>query len=85
MAKSLEELKDIKDKYGLMKFVLSYEQNQFTRNLIQKIKKSSLEDSMIAVWNFALQQEGKYFLGKEVTRNCWYKGSAIAGMECHSK
>lgn len=80
-----ENLKKVKNKRDLLDFLRSCEESKYREFAIKKVLKQNFSDALQTAWNFALQQDGKYFLGKEVTRNSWYKGSAIAGMECHSK
>ena len=46
-------------------------------------KETNFDKALIKVWNFALQKEGKYFLGKVGIARV--KTGAIAGMECHSE
>lgn len=64
----IEELKNCKDKYDLVKFAETIPKNNYNRNLINQIKAApTVEKAMEIVWHAALQEEGKYYLGKEVS------------------
>jgi hypothetical protein len=81
----IEKLKDAKTKLDLLDFLKSFGTSPYREAAIKKVQKGSFNDALQATWDFALQQEGKYFLGKEKERNCWFKDTAIRGMEVHSK
>lgn len=53
--------------------------------LINQLKKSKdFNNSLMVVWNMVMSQNGA-FLGKEIEKKCWFKGTSIHGMECHSQ
>lgn len=82
----IEKLNEAKDKQDLLKFVKSFPASPYREAAIKKILNAfSFQNALQPTWDFALQQEGKYFLGKDIERNCWFKGTAIRGMEVHSK
>ena len=83
---NFEELKSCKTKQDFISFLSkNCTKNKYVESYKKKIAnaKSTQEVQQIA-WDCCLQSEGKYFLGKEVTRNSWFKGTSIGGMECHS-
>ena len=52
--------------------------------ILKQLEKSKdFNSSQQVVWNALISSSGA-FIGKEKTKNSWYKGTAIAGMECHS-
>ena len=86
MLNHVEQLKNCKTIQDLRKFVNLYAtgKNEYTYNFRNYIlKETNFEKALQSVWNFALQQDGKYFLGREST---YYRrsGGAITGLECHS-
>lgn len=53
---------------------------------IEKVNKcENFNEALKIVWDYALQLETGEFNGKTAEKNCWFKGSAIHGMECHSR
>lgn len=76
--KNLIELKIFADRYSPRKN--SYDFN-FRESLL---KETDFQKALQKVWNFALQQEGKYFLGREGYPKR-RSGGAITGLECHSE
>lgn len=57
-------------------------QREYTRNFLISIQKSkNKEKTLQTIYNFVLNSE-KMFVGKTIEKNNWYKGTAIAGMEC---
>ena len=86
MLKHVEQLKACKTISDLQRFVNLYtpNKNEYTYNFKQYInKETDFESALKSVWNFALQQEGKYFLGR-VGIPKRRSGGAITGLECHS-
>lgn len=88
--KNIEKIKSLKTKSDIDKFVKRLIiDNDLTKDkssviLLKQLEKSKdFESSQLAVWNSLLASSGAY-LGKEVTKKSWYKGTAISGMECHS-
>lgn len=81
---NVELLQNAKTKVDLLNFLRSANASKFKDIAINKVRSQSFNDALQTTWNFYLQQDGKYFLGKEVTKTCWHKGTAIGGMECHS-
>lgn len=81
-----EGLKKCKTKRDFINFISkNCASNKYVEGYKKKIiNAKTLEDATQAAWDCCLQSEGKYFLGKEVTRNSWFKGTSIGGMECHS-
>lgn len=76
--KTIPELKSFVNRYATGKI-------EFTALLKKKLsKETNFDKALQLVWNFALQQEGKYFLGKESTHYS-RSGGAIRGLECHSE
>lgn len=82
---NFESLKLCKDVKLLKQWVLKTPKNVLQNIVIKKLENKSFEEAMKIVWDYALQLDCGYSNGREVTKSCWYKGSAIAGMECHSK
>ena len=80
----VSKLQSAKTKKDLLDFLRSCDASQFRENAIKKVLNQPYNAALQTTWNFYLQQDGKYYLGKEVTKNCWFKGTAIGGMECHS-
>lgn len=73
---SLEDLKKFANKYaGNDKYANNFREALF--------KEKDFKKALIRTWNFALQKEGKYFLGKEGYPKI-KSGGAITGLECHS-
>lgn len=86
MLKHVEQLKSCKTISDLRRFVNLYtpNKNEYTYNFKQYInRETDFEKALKSVWNFALQQEGKYFLGR-VGIPKRRSGGAITGLECHS-
>lgn len=88
--KNIEKIKSLKTKSDIDKFVKRLIiDNNLTKDkssviLLKQLEKSKdFESSQLAVWNALVSSSGA-FLGKEVTKKSWYKGTAISGMECHS-
>lgn len=86
MLQHVEQLKDCTDLTSLKIFVQQYAPNKssYDINFRKGIQASTdFNKALQKVWNYALQQEGKYFLGREgyIKVKC----GAIAGMECHSE
>lgn len=81
-----EKLKTCRTKQEYLSFISdNCENNKFTAAFRRKIMNSHKpEEWQQLTWDCCLQNEGKYFLGKEVTKKSWFKGTAIRGMECHS-
>lgn len=88
MLNHVKELRNCKDLQNLLNFVNKYatKKDTYTYNFKENIKKEkSFDNALVKVWNFALQQDGKYFLGRETAN--WKRpagGGAITGLECHS-
>lgn len=88
--RNIENIKKLKTKGELDKFIKRLViDNGLTKDkssviLLKQLEKSKdFESSQQAVWNALVSSSGA-FLGKEVTKKSWYKGTAISGMECHS-
>ena len=90
LIKNTEHLKKLKTKSDLNRFVKRLIlDNGLTKDLssvilLKQLEKSKdFEASQQVVWNSLLASSGAY-VGKTITKNSWYKGTAISGMECHS-
>ena len=85
MLNHTDELKSCKSIPDLKRFVNRYAGNdKYAIGLRTSLaKETNFDKALIKVWNFALQKEGKYFLGKVGIARV--KTGAIAGMECHSE
>ena len=88
--RNIEKIKKLNSKSDIDKFVKRLViDNGLTKDkssviLLKQLEKSKdFNYSRQAVWNAILSSSGA-FLGKEITKKSWYKGTAIAGMECHS-
>lgn len=88
--RNIENIKKLKTKNELDRFIKRLViDNGLTKDkssviLLKQLEKSKdFESSQQAVWNALVSSSGA-FLGKEVTKKSWYKGTAISGMECHS-
>lgn len=88
--RNIENIKKLKTKGELDRFIKRLViDNGLTKDkssviLLKQLEKSKdFESSQQAVWNALVSSSGA-FLGKEVTKKSWYKGTAISGMECHS-
>lgn len=81
-----EELKSCTSISDLRKFVNTYGtgKSEYLFYLKKSLtKETNFEQALIKVWNYALQQDMKGFLGKESTH--WKRsGGSITGLECHS-
>ena len=84
------KIKQLKDKKEVDRFIRRLIiDNNLTKDkssifLLNQLKSSkSFESSIQAVWNFLVSSSGAY-VGKEITKKSWYKGTAISGLECHS-
>jgi len=87
MLKHVNELQSCKDLSSLIVFANKYatKKDTYTFNFKEGLKKEKdFNKALVKVWNFALQQEGKYFLGK-VGIPKRRSGGAITGLECHSE
>lgn len=85
MIQHIEELKSCTDLFELRRFARRYAGNdKYAKGFLEALNKEKVfQKGLQRTWNFALQQDGKYFLGKE--GYCKVKsGGAITGMECHS-
>lgn len=82
----VDELKNCKNLSELKMFVNKHnEKDKYFANFREALMKETVFDKALQrVWNFALQQDGKYFLGK-VGFAKRKGGTAIGGMECHSE
>lgn len=82
----IEELKNCKNMIDLKSFVKKYaDKDKYTINFINAFDKETVFDkALVRVWNYTLQQDGKYFLGN-VGFAKRKGGTAISGMECHSE
>ena len=90
LGRNIEKIKKITTKTDLDRFVKRLIiDNDLTKDkssviLLKQLEKSKdFETAYTAVWSSLLASSGAY-VGKTVTRNSWYKGTAISGMECHS-
>lgn len=90
LGRNIEKIKKITTKAELVRFVKRLiVDNDLTKDkssviLLKQLEKSKdFETSCTAVWSSLLASSGAY-VGKTATRNSWYKGTAISGMECHS-
>ena len=88
--RNIEKIKKLNSKSDIDKFVKRLViDNGLTKDkssviLLKQLEKSKdFNSSRQVVWNTILSSSGA-FLGKEITKKYWYKGTAIAGMECHS-
>lgn len=88
--RNIENIKKLKTKGELDRFIKRLViDNGLTKDkssviLLKQLEKSKdFESSQQTVWNALVSSSGA-FLGKEVTKKSWYKGTAISGMECHS-
>lgn len=64
----IEELKDCKTKLDLIQFARTIPETKYNKGLVEKIRSAkTLNDALEITWNVALQSEGKYFLGREVS------------------
>ena len=86
MLNHVEELKRCKTVLELNCFANRYAGNsEYANNFRKSLKKETdFSKALTKVWNFALQQEGKYFLGREGIPKI-RSGGAITGLECHSE
>lgn len=84
MINHTDELSECKTIPELIRFSKKYAgEGKYAEGFLSALRKEKdFNKAQARVWNYALQQEGKYFLGK--TGFARFKGSAIAGMECHS-
>lgn len=86
MLSHVEELKNCKNVIDLLHFTNRYAgTSEYANNFRKSLKKETdFNKALTKVWNFALQQEGKYFLGREGIPKI-RSGGAITGLECHSE
>lgn len=84
MINHIEELKSCKTIPDLIRFSIRYAgRDKYSEGFMSALRKEKdFQKAQQRVWNYALQKDGKYFLGREGFVR--FKGSAIAGMECHS-
>lgn len=88
MLNHVEELKKCKDLYELKRFARKYAGNdKYASGFLEALnKEKDFDKALQRVWNFALQKDGKYFLGKVgFAKHSSGGGGWIAGMECHSE
>lgn len=90
LVKNVDNLKKLKSKSELDKFVkrliLDNGLTKDTSSVIllkQLGKTKDFETSQQLIWSSLLASSGAY-LGKQITRKSWHKGTAISGMECYS-
>lgn len=87
MLKHVDQLKACKTVSDLRRFVNLHttNKNDYSITFKQYInRETNFEKALKSVWNFALQQDGKYFLGR-VGIPKRRSGGAITGLECHSE
>lgn len=86
MLKHTTELNSCKTILDLKRFARRYAGNdKYAIGFMEALnKEKDFNKALQRVWNFALQQDGKYFLGK-VGYAKVKTGGAITGMECHSE
>lgn len=90
LSRNVDKIKKINSKFELEVFVKCLIlDNNLTKDkasiiILKQLEKSKdFNSSQQVVWNALVSNSGA-FLGKEITKKSWYKGTAIAGMECHS-
>ena len=90
LSRNVDKIKKINSKFELEVFVKCLIlDNNLTKDktsiiILKQLEKSKdFNSSQQVVWNALVSSSGA-FLGKEITKKSWYKGTAIAGMECHS-
>lgn len=90
LSRNVDKIKKINSKFELEVFVKCLIlDNNLTKDktsiiILKQLEKSKdFNSSQQVVWNALVSNSGA-FLGKEITKESWYKGTAIAGMECHS-
>lgn len=86
MIQHLQELKNCKTISDLQKLAIKFAGNdKYANNFREALfKEKDFNKALIRTWNFALQKEGKYYLGK-VGYPKIKSGGAITGLECHSE
>lgn len=90
LSRNVDKIKKINSKFELEVFVKRLIlDNNLTKDktsiiILKQLEKSKdFNSSQQVVWNALVSSSGA-FIGKEKTKKSWYKGTAIAGMECHS-
>lgn len=88
MINHINELKAADTMCKLTSFVRKYSTNpDFTTYFIDRtqtnVRRWSFEKALTEVWSQALQQDNPVYLGR--TAVVRHKGTAIGGMECHSR
>lgn len=81
----IEELKQCTDLFDLKQFSRKYAgADKYARGFLEALsKEKTFDKGLQRVWNFALQQDGKYYIGRESYVKVKH-GGAITGLECHS-
>ena len=88
MLNHIEELKKCETLQDLKRFANRYAGNdKYATGFLEALKNDRTFDKALQrVWNFALQKDGKYFLGKVgYAKHNSGGGGWIAGLECHSE